>query len=168
MHWFGWKWSADTKWNAVLLWGAVASDGVHGPRARAFWRYIVSDCRYDWTRGFSLFLSLHLCSFYLFFVLFLCSICQVVTVLHLQNEGYITLRDVKGSKLSGNVFNILFNLNKFIAFETRDPFLIRQVEISLRSYIVDMKALVMLVTSNNEFCLGTWGSKFDRVGSFCT
>jgi len=78
-----------------------------------------------------------------------------VTVLHLQNEGYITLRDVKGSKLSGNVFNILFNLNKFIAFETRDPFLIRQVEISLRSYIVDMKALVMLVTSNNEFCLGT-------------
>lgn len=78
-----------------------------------------------------------------------------MTVLHLQNEGYITLRDVKGSKLSGNVFNILFNLNKFIAFETRDPFLIRQVEISLRSYIVDMKALVMLVTSNNEFCLGT-------------
>ncbi|RDX65899.1 putative serine/threonine protein phosphatase 2A regulatory subunit B''gamma [Mucuna pruriens] len=51
---------------------------------------------------------------------------QVVTVLRLQNEGFITLRDVKGSRLSGNVFNILFNLNKFIAFETRDPFLIRQ------------------------------------------
>lgn len=67
----------------------------------------------------------------------------------------MTLRDVKGSKLSGNVFNILFNLNKFIAFETRDPFLIRQVEISLRSYNADMKALVMLVTSDNEFCLGT-------------
>ncbi|MED6134546.1 hypothetical protein PIB30_037918 [Stylosanthes scabra] len=44
----------------------------------------------------------------------------------LQHEGFITLRDVKSSKLSGNVFNILFNLNKFIAFETRDPFLIRQ------------------------------------------
>lgn len=69
-------------------------------------------------------------------------ICQVVTVLHLQNEGYITLRDVKGSKLSGNVYNILFNLNKFIAFETRDPFLIRQVALCLRSYIADMKALV--------------------------
>ncbi|EPS58366.1 hypothetical protein M569_16449 [Genlisea aurea] len=33
---------------------------------------------------------------------------------------------MKGSKLSGSVFNILFNLNKFMAFETRDPFLIRQ------------------------------------------
>ncbi|MBA0696518.1 hypothetical protein Goari_003064, partial [Gossypium aridum] len=43
-----------------------------------------------------------------------------------SNEGYITLRDLKGCKLSGNVFNILFNLNKFIAFESRDPFLIRQ------------------------------------------
>lgn len=46
----------------------------------------------------------------------------------LQNESYITLHDLKGSKLSGNVFNILFNLNKFMAFETRDPFLIRQVK----------------------------------------
>ncbi|XP_016678956.1 serine/threonine protein phosphatase 2A regulatory subunit B''beta-like isoform X1 [Gossypium arboreum] len=43
-----------------------------------------------------------------------------------DNDGYITLRDLKGCKLSGNVFNILFNLNKFIAFESRDPFLIRQ------------------------------------------
>ncbi|MBA0832933.1 hypothetical protein Goarm_017285, partial [Gossypium armourianum] len=43
-----------------------------------------------------------------------------------QAESYITLRDLKGSKLSGSVFNILFNLNKFMAFETRDPFLIRQ------------------------------------------
>lgn len=45
----------------------------------------------------------------------------------LQNESYFTIRDLKGSKLSGSVFNILFNLNKFMAFETRDPFLIRQV-----------------------------------------
>eukprot|EP00951_Prasinocladus_malaysianus_P004417 scaffold31007_cov36-Prasinocladus_malaysianus.AAC.1 len=28
--------------------------------------------------------------------------------------------------MSGTLFNILFNLNKFIAFETRDPFLVRQ------------------------------------------
>ncbi|KAM7275771.1 hypothetical protein ACFE04_017637 [Oxalis oulophora] len=41
-------------------------------------------------------------------------------------ENSITLQDIKGSKLSGNVFNILFNLHKFIAFESRDPFLIRQ------------------------------------------
>lgn len=39
----------------------------------------------------------------------------------------MTLRDLKRCKLSGNFFNILFNLNKFVAFETRDPFLIRQV-----------------------------------------
>ena len=45
----------------------------------------------------------------------------------LQDESVITLRDLKGGKLSGSVFNILFNLNKFMAFETRDPFLIRQV-----------------------------------------
>ncbi|KAK4487822.1 hypothetical protein RD792_003558 [Penstemon davidsonii] len=43
-----------------------------------------------------------------------------------KDETYFTLHDLKGSRLSGNVFNILFNLNKFMAFETRDPFLIRQ------------------------------------------
>jgi serine/threonine-protein phosphatase 2A regulatory subunit B'' len=50
-----------------------------------------------------------------------------IQVFLLQDDGYITLRDLKGCKLSGSVFNILFNLNKFMAFETRDPFLIRQV-----------------------------------------
>jgi hypothetical protein len=45
----------------------------------------------------------------------------------LQKQGQLTLRDLKRCKLSGNFFNILFNLNKFVAFETRDPFLIRQV-----------------------------------------
>ncbi|KAG4968489.1 hypothetical protein JHK87_034140 [Glycine soja] len=43
-----------------------------------------------------------------------------------KDESYITLRDLKGSKLSVSVFNILVNLNKFMAFETRDPFLIHQ------------------------------------------
>lgn len=47
----------------------------------------------------------------------------------LQDEGYFTLRDLKGNKLSGSVFNILFNLNKFMAYESRDPFLIRQVSL---------------------------------------
>ncbi|XP_054805573.1 serine/threonine protein phosphatase 2A regulatory subunit B''beta-like [Prosopis cineraria] len=59
-------------------------------------------------------------------VLFEDILCQIVDMIGPENEGYITLKDVKSSKLSGNVFNILFNLNKFIAFETRDPFLIRQ------------------------------------------
>ncbi|GJX17179.1 hypothetical protein Tco_0218011 [Tanacetum coccineum] len=42
------------------------------------------------------------------------------------DEGYFTLRGLKGSKPSGSVFNILFNLNRFIAYESRDPFLIPQ------------------------------------------
>ncbi|XVF38475.1 hypothetical protein REPUB_Repub20aG0105500 [Reevesia pubescens] len=59
-------------------------------------------------------------------VLFEDILCQIVDMIGPENEGYITLRDLKDCKLSGNIFNILFNLNKFIAFESRDPFLIRQ------------------------------------------
>lgn len=59
-------------------------------------------------------------------VLFEDILCQIVDMIKPEREDYITLRDLKGCKLSGNVFNILFNLNKFMAFETRDPFLIRQ------------------------------------------
>ena len=44
-----------------------------------------------------------------------------------MQEGVFTLRDLKRNKhLAGTLFNILFNLNKFVAFETRDPFTIRQ------------------------------------------
>ncbi|EPS71035.1 hypothetical protein M569_03725 [Genlisea aurea] len=59
-------------------------------------------------------------------VLFEDILCQIVDMLTPEDESCITLQDVKGSRLSGSVFNILFNLNKFMAFETRDPFLIRQ------------------------------------------
>ncbi|KAG5381810.1 hypothetical protein IGI04_033280, partial [Brassica rapa subsp. trilocularis] len=59
-------------------------------------------------------------------VLFEDILCQMIDMIGPENESYVTLHDLKGSKLSGNVFNILFNLNKFMAFETRDPFLIRQ------------------------------------------
>ncbi|KAL2555654.1 putative serine/threonine protein phosphatase 2A regulatory subunit B''gamma [Forsythia ovata] len=59
-------------------------------------------------------------------VLFEDILCQIVDMISPEDESYFTLRDLKGSKLSGSVFNILFNLNKFMAFETRDPFLIRQ------------------------------------------
>ncbi|CAA0843109.1 Probable serine/threonine protein phosphatase 2A regulatory subunit Bgamma [Striga hermonthica] len=59
-------------------------------------------------------------------VLFEDILCQIVDMINPEDESYITLRDFKGSKLSGSVLNILFNLNKFMAFETRDPFLIRQ------------------------------------------
>lgn len=63
-------------------------------------------------------------------VLFEDILCQLFDMVKPEDEGYICLNDLKGSKLSGNVFNILFNLNKFMAFETRDPFLIRQVNMS--------------------------------------
>ncbi|KGN61275.1 serine/threonine protein phosphatase 2A regulatory subunit B''beta [Cucumis sativus] len=59
-------------------------------------------------------------------VLFEDILCQIIDMIGPENETYITLRDLKSCKLSGSVFNILFNLNKFMAFETRDPFLIRQ------------------------------------------
>ncbi|KAK1419684.1 hypothetical protein QVD17_28944 [Tagetes erecta] len=59
-------------------------------------------------------------------VLFEDILCQIVDMIGPKDEGYFTLLDLKGSKLAGSVFNILFNLNKFMAFETRDPFLIRQ------------------------------------------
>ncbi len=48
-----------------------------------------------------------------------------------NNICKFTLRDLKANRqLSGTLFNILFNLNKFIAFETRDPFLVRQVRLN--------------------------------------
>ncbi|XVF32366.1 hypothetical protein REPUB_Repub17cG0075800 [Reevesia pubescens] len=59
-------------------------------------------------------------------VLFEDILCQIIDMIAPKREDCITLQDLKGCKLSGNVFNILFNLNKFVAFETRDPFLIRQ------------------------------------------
>ena len=59
-------------------------------------------------------------------VLFEDILCQMSDMLHPEVPGRITLRDLRRCKLAGNFFNVLFNLNKFIAFETRDPFLIRQ------------------------------------------
>uniref|UniRef100_A0A7S0NLH7 Uncharacterized protein n=1 Tax=Micromonas pusilla TaxID=38833 RepID=A0A7S0NLH7_MICPS len=59
-------------------------------------------------------------------VLFEDILCQMSDMLHPVVPGRITLRDLRRCKLAGNFFNVLFNLNKFIAFETRDPFLIRQ------------------------------------------
>ncbi|XP_002966764.2 probable serine/threonine protein phosphatase 2A regulatory subunit B''delta [Selaginella moellendorffii] len=59
-------------------------------------------------------------------VLFEDIVCQMTDMICPEKQGQLTLRDLKRCKLSGNFFNILFNLNKFVAFETRDPFLIRQ------------------------------------------
>ncbi|XP_076946960.1 putative serine/threonine protein phosphatase 2A regulatory subunit B''delta [Bidens hawaiensis] len=59
-------------------------------------------------------------------VLFEDVLCQIVDMVGPKDEGYFTLCDLKGSKLSGSVFYIFFNLNKFMAYESRDPNLICQ------------------------------------------
>jgi len=60
-------------------------------------------------------------------VLFEDVLCQMTDMMAPEKEGVFTMRDLKKQqKLAGTLFNILFNLNKFIAFETRDPFLVRQ------------------------------------------
>merc|ERR1711990_41503 len=41
-------------------------------------------------------------------------------------DGAITLKDLKQCQMSPNFFNTLFNLNKFLAFEQRDPFINKQ------------------------------------------
>ena len=61
-------------------------------------------------------------------VLFEDVLCQMHDMVQPKMEGIFTLQDLKRQKcLAGILFNILFNLNKFIAFETRDPFVVRQV-----------------------------------------
>ena len=53
-------------------------------------------------------------------------LCQLHDMLAPASEGAFTLRDLRRHRgLAGTLFNILFNLNKFVAFETRDPFLAR-------------------------------------------
>ena len=66
-------------------------------------------------------------------VLFEDVLCQMHDMLAPAREGVFTLRDLKRHRsLAGTLFNILFNLNKFIAFETRDPFLVRQARARAR------------------------------------
>lgn len=51
--------------------------------------------------------------------------CQMIDMIKPVNAKAITLKDVKGCKMAPNFFNVLFNLNKFIAFEQKDPFSMR-------------------------------------------
>ena len=61
-------------------------------------------------------------------VLFEDVLCQMHDMIQPAKEGCFTLADLRRHKqLAGTLFNMLFNLHKFIAFETRDPFLARQV-----------------------------------------
>ncbi|GMF18344.1 unnamed protein product [Phytophthora lilii] len=56
-------------------------------------------------------------------------LCQMSDLLHPENEGEFYHKDfIRPDKIrvSGVFFNVLFNLSKFIEFEQRDPFLLRQ------------------------------------------
>ena len=55
--------------------------------------------------------------------------CQLSDLIQPVNEGEFTIYDFLQNdkiRISGIFFNVLFNLSKFIAFEQRDPFLMRQ------------------------------------------
>ena len=55
-------------------------------------------------------------------------ITQINDCIHPAIEGELTLKDFTHPhriRISGFVCNILFNLNRFLAFEQRDPFSIR-------------------------------------------
>lgn len=45
-----------------------------------------------------------------------------------QIPDRITLKDLRNCKMAANFFNVLFNLNKFIAMEQKDPFMSRGEE----------------------------------------
>lgn len=54
-------------------------------------------------------------------------LAQMQDMLNPEDPSYFSMRDLKKSRaLAGTLFNVLFNLNKFVAFETRDPFTVRQ------------------------------------------
>lgn len=52
---------------------------------------------------------------------------QMLDMLNPEDLYFITMRDLKRSRqMAGTLFNVLFNLTKFVAFEMRDPFTMRQ------------------------------------------
>lgn len=53
------------------------------------------------------------------------SICQIIDYINPKNPPFITVNDIKKSKLSTQFFNALFNFNKFIIQESKDPSTIR-------------------------------------------
>ena len=59
-------------------------------------------------------------------VLFNDILCQMTDMIKPEKENWFVLEDFKRTNLiSGTFFNILVNLNKFIAYEQRDPFSIK-------------------------------------------
>lgn len=53
-------------------------------------------------------------------------LCQLSDMICPEIQGEITVKDIKACQMAPCFFNTLFNLNKFLAFEQRDPFTARQ------------------------------------------
>eukprot|EP00658_Telonema_sp_P-2_P006086 TRINITY_DN12316_c0_g1_i1.p1 TRINITY_DN12316_c0_g1~~TRINITY_DN12316_c0_g1_i1.p1 ORF type:complete len:452 (-),score=94.52 TRINITY_DN12316_c0_g1_i1:255-1610(-) len=53
-------------------------------------------------------------------------LCQLSDMICPAKDSEITVKDIKACQMAGCFFNTLFNLNKFLAYEQRDPFLARQ------------------------------------------
>ena len=52
---------------------------------------------------------------------------QMVDMIHPGDPFFFTARDLKKNRqLAGVLFNIMFNLTKFVSFEIRDPFSTKQ------------------------------------------
>eukprot|EP00916_Digyalum_oweni_P021708 GHVL01036008.1.p1 GENE.GHVL01036008.1~~GHVL01036008.1.p1 ORF type:complete len:255 (-),score=41.96 GHVL01036008.1:441-1142(-) len=62
-------------------------------------------------------------------------LCQMNDMIHPQVEGQFRLKDFKAQrKMSGTLFSILLSLNKFLQYESRDPFAIKQEQIEHPDY----------------------------------
>jgi len=53
-------------------------------------------------------------------------LCQLTDMICPEVQAEITIKDIKACQMAPCFFNTLFNLNKFLAFEQRDPFTARQ------------------------------------------
>merc|ERR1719502_212434 len=51
---------------------------------------------------------------------------QLTDMVDPVHDGAITLKDLKQCQMAPTFFNTLYNLNKFLAFEQRDPFINKQ------------------------------------------
>jgi len=66
-------------------------------------------------------------------------------------EGAFTLKDLKQCQMAGNYFNTLFNLNKYLAFEQRDPFINKQEQVDeLTEWEKFARAEYMRLTADEE------------------
>ncbi|KMZ62273.1 Serine/threonine protein phosphatase 2A regulatory subunit B'subunit alpha [Zostera marina] len=57
-------------------------------------------------------------------------LCQIYDIIHPENEDFLTLQDFKACQLSGVVFDVLFNIFKYLSFENYETFSKRRIRLS--------------------------------------